>query len=178
MSYRIEYQWGAFHVPALQFGLDADRYVVAIEGGDNNVYNASNNKRSRSWSVCMIGTKNQVLKQAVGFAAACDGGGLQQRGRYCTPESYIRRIRNLIDSGDYLQIGTWSAELRVAETHAIFCEARALGLEVTLRRRFGEEVACIAFPSDRYRDYFTLIDKYHSELPAWCFAEVHGLPAS
>jgi hypothetical protein len=41
MSYRIEYQWGVFHVPAQQFGLVQDRYVVAIEGGDNNVYNAS-----------------------------------------------------------------------------------------------------------------------------------------
>ena len=33
MSYRLEYQWGAFLVPAASLGAADDRFVVAIEGG-------------------------------------------------------------------------------------------------------------------------------------------------
>ena len=56
MSYRLEYQWGAFHVPADSLGLTQDRFIVAIEGGDNNVRDARTGKRARSWDACMIGT--------------------------------------------------------------------------------------------------------------------------
>ena len=178
MSYRLEYQWEVFHVAAQLHGLTEDRYVVAVEGGDNNVYNTSSGKRARSWHVCMIGTKNQVLMQAVGFAAACEGGGLQPRGRYCTPEAYIRRIRNLIDCGEYSQYGSWSAELSVSDTHAIVQEVRELELEIGMQQQYGQGTACISFPPNRYADYFALLDKYHLELSAWCWAEVWGLPSA
>ena len=62
MSYRLEYQWGAFHVPAASLGAADDHFVVAIEGGDNNVCDARTDKRSRTWSVCMIGSRVQVLR--------------------------------------------------------------------------------------------------------------------
>ncbi len=178
MSYRLEYQWGAFHVPAKPLGLTADRFIVAIEGGDNNVCHSKTGKRARSWDACMIGTKEQVLKQAVSFAGACEGGGLQPYGRNCTPEAYIRRIRRLVDGPAYLQLGWWSAELRVATTHAIVDDVRKLGLELEIRKRYGKDQATVSFPSGSYGDFFQLIDKYGAELPAWCFAEVRGLPSS
>lgn len=62
MSYRIEYQWAAFAVAAASIGLAEDRYIVAIEGGDNNVYDTRKHRRSRSWEVCMVGTRTQVLR--------------------------------------------------------------------------------------------------------------------
>lgn len=182
MSYRLEYQWGAFHVPANALGLTADRFIVAIEGGDNNVCHSKTGKRARSWEACMIGTKEQVLKQAVYFAGACEGGSLQPHGRHCTPEAYIRRIRRLLDSSAYLQHGYWSAELRVVATHAIVDDVRklglGLGLELETRQSYGQEQAVVSFPMEWYADFFRLVDKYGADLPAWCFAEVWGLPAS
>ncbi len=56
MSYRLEYQYAAYRVPAAQIGQQEDRFVVAIEGGDNNVRNSRTGKRARDWEVCMIGT--------------------------------------------------------------------------------------------------------------------------
>jgi hypothetical protein len=178
MSYRLEYQWGAFHVSAASLGLDRDRFIVAIEGGDNNVRQTKTGKRVRSWDACMIGTAEQVLKQAVYYAGACEGGSLQPYGRCCTPEAYIRRIRHLIEGPAYLQSGWWSAELRVSVTHAIVAYVRALGLEPRGERCYGEERVIVAFPQERHRDFFRLVDQYVGDLPAWRFAEVFGLPSS
>ena len=55
MSHRLEYQWTAFHVSAASLGMTDDRFLIAIEGGDNNVCDARTGKRSRSWNVGMIG---------------------------------------------------------------------------------------------------------------------------
>ena len=178
MSYRLEYQWGAFHVPADALGLTADRFIVAIEGGDNNVRHAKTGKRARSWDACMIGTAEQVLKQAVYYAGACEGGSLQPYGRCCTPEAYIRRIRRLIDGPVYLQSGWWSAELRVIVTHAIVADVRQLGLEPRVEQWYGQERAVVPFPQERHPEFFRLVDKDSGDLPAWHFAEVSGLPAS
>lgn len=48
MSYRLEYQYAAFRVPAVQIGQQEDRFVVAIEGGDNNVRESRTGKRTRA----------------------------------------------------------------------------------------------------------------------------------
>lgn len=178
MSYRLEYQWGAFHVPADALGLAADRFIVAIEGGDNNVRETKTGKRARSWNACMIGTAEQVLKQAVYYAGACEGGSLQPYGRCCSPEAYIRRIRRLIDGPAYLQHGWWSAQLSVPTAHAIIADVRRLGLEPVVAQRYGQGRASVAFPKERHRDFFRLVDRYIGDLPAWCFAEVNGLPSS
>jgi len=178
MSYRLEYQWAAFHIPVRSLGFGADRYIVAIEGGDNNVRHARTGKRARSWDACMIGTAEQVLKQAVYFAGACEGGSLQPHGRCCTPEAYIRRIRRLINNPAGMRNGWWSAKPRVGAAHAIADDAGLLGFEATIERRYGQEETAIAFAQERHPEFFALVDKYCGELPAWCFAEVGGLPAS
>jgi hypothetical protein len=178
MSYRLEYQWGAFHIPADALGLAQDRFIVAIEGGDNNVRETKTGRRVRSWDACMIGTAEQVLKQAVYYAGACEGGSLQPYGRCCTPEAYIRRIRRLIDGPTYLQNGWWSAQLSVNAVHAIVADVRRLGLELRIERSYGEERAIVPFPQERHPEFFWLVDRYIGELPAWRFAEVSGLPSS
>jgi hypothetical protein len=117
MSHRLEYQWTAFHVPAASLGMTDDRFVIAIEGGDNNVCDARTGKRSRSWNVGMIGSRAQVLRQAVRVAGACEGGSPQPLGRRCTPETYVRRIRALLDGPLYPAKGQWRARLRVHPDH-------------------------------------------------------------
>lgn len=178
MSYRLEYQWGAFHVPGASLGLAEDRFVIAVEGGDNNVSNARTGKRARSWDACMIGTRVQVLRQAVYLAGSCEGGSLQPHGHYCTPESYIRRIRRLLEGPGYLKRGCWWPRLRIRPAHAVVSGLRALGIEPTLEKSYGEERAVVEFSADRQGEFFLLIDRYGDELPAWCWAEVTGLLAS
>ena len=59
-----------------------------------------------------------------------DGGSLQPHGRHCTPESYIRRIRQLIDrAGDKLPYGRWQPRLRVAQDHPVVADIRSLGVD-------------------------------------------------
>jgi hypothetical protein len=177
MSYHIEYQWAVFHIPAQSFDLDADRFVVAIEGGDNNCYTHSG-KRARSWNVCMIGTKEQVLKRAVYHAGACESGCLQPRGRCYTPEAYIRRIRRLIDGPTYTQNGWWTPELRIAVDHPLVADLRQIGIEPTFEKRFGEMTTAVSLPQEAYPDFFRLVDKYGNVLPPWSLASVSGLPHS
>ncbi|MDI9688515.1 hypothetical protein [Burkholderia cenocepacia] len=179
MSYRLEYQWAAFLVPGAPIGLSEDRFVIAVEGGDNNVRNARTGRRARSWDACMVGTRNQVLQQAVHLAGACEGGSLQPRGRYCTPENYIRRIRRLVDRAkNEPPHGYWHLRLRVAQDHAVVAEVRQLGIEVRIESWYGTPRAIVDVPSEHLAAYFGLIDRYAGELPAWCWVEVGGLPAS
>ncbi len=67
MSYRIEYQFAVF----VDDSTATRRYVVAIEGGDNNLYENRSGRRVRHWESTMLGTETTVLKRAVYFAAAC-----------------------------------------------------------------------------------------------------------
>lgn len=179
MSYRIEYQWAAFMVAGAPLGLAEDRYIVAIEGGDNNLYDSLTDKRVRSWDACMVGTRTQVLRQAVYFAGACEGGSLKPRGRDCTPESYIRRIRRLLDGAAIPSLpGRWQPELRVAPDHPAVAELRQMGLEPREEKRYGTLYAVADVPPEHLGAYFELIGRHYSSLHAWCWITVHGMPKS
>jgi len=179
MSYRIEYQWRAFLLPSSSLGLSEDRFVIAIEGGNNNVCNPRTGRRSRSWSACLAGTHDQVLREAVGIAGCCEGGSLQPHGRYCTPESYIRRIRQLIaQAKPELEGGYWRPRLRVSQDHSAATVARQLGLDVQCESRYGCTYSVASVSLGQLAAYFGLFDRYSDELPAWCWFEVGGLRAS
>ena len=178
MSHRLEFQWSAFHVPAASLGMTDDRFVIAIEGGDNNVCDARTGKRSRSWSVGMIGSRVQVLRQAVRVAGACEGGSLQPHGRRCTPEAYVRRIRALLDGPLCLAHGQWRARLRVRPDHPVLGELGSIGLDFRIEKRYGENEAWAEFATGRWPDFFGLIDRYGLDVPPWRWAEVAGLPSS
>lgn len=179
MSYRIEYQWAVFTIAGAPLGLSEDRFIVAIEGGDNNVRDARTGKRARSWEACMVGTHNQVLRQAVNFSGSCEGGSLQPKGRCCKPESYIRRIRELLANATATSaIGYWAPRLHAAPEHAAVEELRRMGLEVTSERWFGEPRAIVDVPQEHLAAYLQTMDRHIDTLPAWCWIKVYGLPAS
>lgn len=151
MSYRLEYQYCAFRIdPAT---LDPPRFVVAVEGGDNNCYcrvwtgSGYRERRARSWSVCMIGTARQVLKQAVCFAGACEGGSLQPHGKACSPESYIGRIRRLVEKYSEPPAGAaWFPDVKVPEGHPCVPHAQALSLAMTTEISYGKPRVLIDVP--------------------------------
>ncbi len=179
MSYRIEYQWTAFAIAGAPLGLAEDRYVIAIEGGDNNVYDRYTSKRSRDWEACMVGTRNQVLRQAVKFSGACESGCLKPHGQDCTPERYIRRIRRLLDSAKEADArGHWRPRLRAAADHPAVAELRQLGLEPRQEQRYGVTSAVIEVPGEHLGAYFQVIDRHVHALQAWCWISVSGLPRS
>lgn len=179
MSYRIEYQWTAFVVDGESLGLSEDRFIVAIQGGDNNVYEADSGRRARAWEACLVGTRTQVLRQTVYFAGACEGGGLKPHGRDCTPESYIRRIRRLLDDARDTSIrGYWRPRLRVAPDHPAAIELQQCGVEPREEQRYGTSYALFQVSSEHLATYFQLIDQHCNDLPAWNWIEVGGLLGS
>jgi hypothetical protein len=177
VSHRIEYQWAVFRVPATAHGLDEDRFVVAIEGGDSNVFERATGRPARSWTVGMIGTATQVLKQAVSAAASCEGAMLRPEGRRCTPEAYIRRIRRVLARPTPVP-GRWIPAVRVAPEHPAAREAVALGLVPEMERRFAVARAVFTFPTHRLSDFFTFVDTHADDLSPWQLAQVAGLPPS
>lgn len=174
MSYRIEYQFAAF-VAAHPDG--TPRFVIGVEGGDNNLYDTFTNKRSRSWSACFLGTATQVLKQAVHFAGACEGGCLKPLGRDATPESYIRRIRRLIEEPTATAHGYWCPSVDVPKDHPLVNSALAIKLDAITELRYGKERILITVPADRTHLVFDFKDQ-HPDLHAWNLAQVRGLPSS
>lgn len=171
MSYRIEYQWACFREP----GTHGDRFVVAIEGGDNNVWIGS--KRARCWSVCMLGSADQVLRQTVYFAGACEGGGLKPGGRDCSPEAYIRRIRRLLDDAALPSVGRWYPSIELNENHPAVQYLGKRGCERRDVVRYGHRFAAYELRQGEHALVFDLAAEF-PDLMAWNLAKVSGLPAS
>jgi len=176
MSSRIEYQWQVFRV-VLAGTAAAERFVVAIEGGDNNCSDWSTGKRARDWYVGMIGTEAQVLKQAVRAAGGCAGGSLQPHGEYCTPESYIRRIRRLLEKAGTAERGHWAPRIRIPVDHPAAELARSLELTIEEGGCYGIPETAATFPTERLAKFFDFVDRC-PDLRPWQVAEVYGLPNS
>lgn len=178
MSYRIEYQWACWRLPATPERGGIERFVVAIEGGDNNLRDAVTGKRVRSWDVCMLGSAAHVLKAAVYFAGACEGGSLKPGSRACSPEAYIRRIRRLIEADNASPAyGTWYPQVRVPQAHPLVPHAQQLGLGTTREQRYGQWFVHIAMAEAQRDLVFDFADRY-PDLHAWQLADVSGLPRS
>lgn len=173
MSYRIEYQWAVFRVASSVLDGAEERFVVAIEGGDSNVW-IGTHKRAREWEVGMIGTRAQVLKRAVAFASDCERRGLRLSTGPCTPEAYIRKIRRVLDEPEAAPPAWWRPLLRVEESHPAVVLARSEDLHVERTEGDGVEVS---FRPEEMKVFFDFVDRFDA-VPPWRFAEVFRLPRS
>ena len=174
MSYRLEYQYAVF----VDDSAATRRYVVAIEGGDNNCYENRSGRRSRSWDATMLGPESSVLKRAVYFASACPGGSLKPMGRDCTPESYIARIRRLLTTATPLtSAGYWSPDVQLPKGHAAVEFARSLGLQTSDAVSYGRPIERVEISRDRRNLIFDIAESF-PDLPAWTLVTVGGLPSS
>ncbi len=110
MSHRIVYE-----IKAIRFPFDElnntnpngkkfyeDQYILLELGGDNNVWSSGRNpKRPRSWDAIAYGSKWRVMQRVAELSAVCEGGSMRFYGKNFTyPESYIRRIRNIVNKAD------------------------------------------------------------------------------
>lgn len=142
MSYWIEYQAICMSIDAGFRGSDRQRYAIAIEGGASNVTERSRTgqeRRARDWMLGMVGTAEQVLRQAVATAADCESGGLRVRGRRLTPEAYIGRVRRLLNEPATTAVAHLDLKATVPGAHPLVARARAFGLNVEQVCRHGEE---------------------------------------
>lgn len=206
MSYRIEYAWRAFGIAPAVSGLAEPRYVIAVEGGDNNCTDHNSNRRARDWSVQFMGTEQEVMAHAIYYAGACEGGSLQPRNRGCTAEAYVARIRRLVtgakarlakgDDGTRASRvvtdregarGWWGVNLALPAAHPAVAALAAMGATVREEKpSYGGPVARIALPEDRTMALWSLVSTYvrpydrdfaHRLWP-WQLATVYGLPRS
>lgn len=186
MSYRIEYQWTGLVLTAQTCpGLDEPRWVIAVEGGDNNCYVEQHGRarRARDWEISMIGTERQVLRQATRWASACEGGMLKPGGRDCSPEAYIGRIRRLLAQPVMPQMALNHLGLgaRLAADHPLAARDPEPGFTLYPHREFGEErVKLIPAGCAHWARYFALIDPWLEDfsLSPWRTGELYGLPRS
>lgn len=186
MSYWIEYQAAAFVLPAETLGHPEPRFVIAIEGGSNNVTTVDRGgreRRARDWHMSMIGTRTQVLRQAVMAAASCEGGSLKPLGRSMTPEAYIGRIWRLMRTASkgFERHVTLSA--KVPEGHPLVHLAEAAGYVIYPTTEYGEAVVKLIPPQQtptHWATYFDLIDPHLDAgyVDASRFGQIWGLPVS
>lgn len=171
MSYRIEYQWAALRTTVA----GEARFVIAVEGGDNNIGDAR--RAARRWEACMIGSARQVLKQAVGFAASCESEMLRPLGRRCSAEAYIRRIRCLVESHEQTSGGLWFPDVNLLPGHPALSFARDIGWPSEPTSRFGCSEVHVEIPPQQRELVFQLVDRF-SDLRAWHLVKVDGLLGS
>lgn len=99
MSSDCIYKEFAVKVPAEKVGMDADQYILLSQVGSSNSYDW-NGKRTRSWNVSSMGTKEDILATAIYVA-----GGFESEGLYfgnfgasgsIKPDAYIAKVRRMI----------------------------------------------------------------------------------
>ena len=172
MSYWIEYQWAAFR----ESTHSGAKFVVAIEGGSNNVWEKT--KRARSWNVGMLGTADQVLRRAVHVAGACEDGGLAPSGRNCSPEAYIRRIRRLIEGNcEAPTFGRWYPSVQLPPDHPAVTYLVAKGCDQRVTTRFGKPLTAIELTDSQRHLVFDVAECF-PDLAAWSLASVSGMRRS
>lgn len=150
MSHWIEYQATAFVVPDGLGGLRGDRFIVAIEGGSNNLTERARSGRercARDWYVGMIGTAQQVLTQTVRMAGDCEGMSLRIQGRATTPETYIRRTRRLLEGARPDVVRHARLVATVPAGHPLVDRARQFGFAVEPFTRYSEHLAKLTPPA-------------------------------
>lgn len=187
MSYRLEYRYSAIRIPGALVSDGVDRFAICVEGGDNNSYESSggNARRSRSWGVDFLGTKEEILEKSCIYASACESGSLKPMGKDCTAEAYIGRIRKLIDKAKSVEMYNWQTDARISLHYN--CEIGGvedlllsnLSVERIVERPYlaKTEMACFKFQKQGANDFRTFFDVYPAirhELAAWKFAECYG----
>lgn len=179
MSYRIEYRQLAVRIPAATLGKhaslphpDRDRFVVLVEGGDNNLYDRDG-RRVRSWGVQWLGTHDQVMKMVVRFAGDCEGGMLKPLGSDARPEQYIARIRRLLDAAVTHDpaMSLWQPRVKVAADHPMVGHLLSAGVHVDREKEYGSVVAVATLAEDQLPVYFELIEPYIEKTAAWALAQ-------
>jgi hypothetical protein len=111
MSHRICYHHFAVSFPSKELEVfyptgrpswEQSYYILLELGGDNNVTTTNPSGREvgyRTWSAIGYGEDTKVMEQAVLLSASCEGGNCRLHGEHYTfPESYIRRIRNVMSN--------------------------------------------------------------------------------
>ena len=186
MSYRIEYQWACLAITREQSAdLTQPRFAIAIEGGDNNCYvhEHGRSRRARDWGIGMIGTADQVVRQATRFAASCEGGMLKPQGRDCSPEAYIARIRRLLANPmePSVTLGYLGLGARLPSDHPIAVAAPVEPFTYYPDTSFGRPIVKLIPPGrDHWGRYFNMLDPYLDDftLAPWRVGQIYGLPRS
>lgn len=187
MSHWIEYQAASFMIPAGMRGLRATRYVIAMEGGSNNLTERSRSGRERAvrdWYIAMIGSADQVLRQAVKVAGDCEGMSLHLCGRRTTPEAYIRRVRRLLDSArdDAQEHITLCAT--VSRDHALIGRCRQFGMAEEQFTLYGQDLTRLRPPEGEdgadWGLFFRAVEPclHDGTVQPGRLGEVWGMPAS
>ena len=129
----------------------------------------------------MIGTQQQVLRQAVTAAASCEGMSLRPGGRTSTAEAYIGRIRRLLKQARDDVTGHITLQATVPQGHALVSRAIQFGLVETRQQRYGTAESVLAPGDDlNWGAYFRAIDPFLEShaLDPYSLGCVWGLPSS
>ncbi|WCK57524.1 hypothetical protein PP175_26020 (plasmid) [Aneurinibacillus sp. Ricciae_BoGa-3] len=135
MSYTIEYNKQIFFIPNGEEKL----YFLFVRQGDNNVYEANNTVRAKSWYFVEVGTEKELWKRIGSWAGAVEGGGIQkavgwQDTKWYTIEEYIKQYRSKFKNAKPLEtmLDTFEAVANILMRNT-FTNERDKEFEPTLR---------------------------------------------
>lgn len=167
MSHHIEYRITAKHVPACENVDGVERFIVCIEGGDNNCGSGTGRdfRPEKNWRVMMMGTIDDVMEQACYYAVECDGGMVRPQGKVCTPEAYIKRVRRVCDNARRGPLQAPDIKFRYdcepGSEHDLLLTATDATRTIGKRLYATSEGACFAFTlPDGTPDYRTFFGAY------------------
>jgi len=98
MSTHILDQLAAVKIPAARSGYHDDLFILAAQGGDNNV-RTHDGKRAREWYAIAVGEKWKVMGALVRMSSDMEGGMLKLAGNSrATSETLISNARKTVEA--------------------------------------------------------------------------------
>lgn len=112
MSSEIIYHQTMARLPATPNGNPEDLYFHLVQIGSSNCFEIDhkrpngNGRRSRSWKLISLGTRQQVMNTAIMLGGDCEGGMLKigSASKGASPEQLIRKVRKLLQEADKTDI--------------------------------------------------------------------------
>lgn len=118
MSTHIIDKVAAVKIPQALSKFSSDYYFVSMLSGDNNVTCSRTGRRARTWNPRVAGDYSKCLADACTTSAGFCGGMIRMAVGRSTPEGYIKKVRNLLDTApDY---NSPQAEFRLSQTAITF----------------------------------------------------------
>ena len=186
MSTHIIDQIAAVKFAKERTGYSIDYFMLATLSGDNNLIDCASGRRARHWNLWAAGQHYKCLSKACEMAADFCGGCLRMVHGRSTPEGFIKRCRECLDTApDYDSPGTvfrltdpaitFTAEEKANGSKYYYerlCSDRELPVQRDIHLRGKVEAFTFDFTKPREAAKFIEYLPYNS--PLWHHVKVIG----
>lgn len=121
MSSDIIYEQAAARIPASHLGAEEDLFLIVQQIANSRTYEAGTRRRSRGWTIMCVGTREQVITEAIVHGCHFESQMLRWKSANgnLLAEEFIAKVRRQLEAAqeltrdDCMACGAHTVQLRI-----------------------------------------------------------------